>query len=40
MINDSWISSFLLNRSDSLPQIGVVAVTASREAVTTQVYAL
>src|SRR3954447_3528400 len=35
---DVWTSSFLLNRSDSLPQIGVVAVAASSEAVTTQVY--
>ena len=34
----SWMSSFLLNRSASLPQIGVVAVEASRVAVTTQVY--
>src|SRR3954471_3598247 len=33
-----WISSFLLNRSASLPQIGVEAVEASRVAVTTQVY--
>ena len=33
-----WISSFLLNRSASLPQIGVVAVPASSAAVTTQVY--
>src|SRR3954454_8092254 len=31
-------SSFLLYRSASLPQIGVVAVAASREAVITQVY--
>ena len=30
-------SSFLLNRSASLPQIGVVAVIASRVATTTQV---
>jgi hypothetical protein len=35
---DSWMSSFLLNRSASLPQIGVVAVAVSRVAVTTQVY--
>src|SRR3954468_11852390 len=34
----SWTSSFLLNRSASLPQIGVAAVAASRDAVTTQVY--
>ena len=33
-----WTSSFLLNRSASLPQIGVVAVAVSRVAVTTQVY--
>lgn len=33
-----WSSSFLLNRSASLPQIGVEAVEASRVAVTTQVY--
>src|SRR3954465_9677926 len=31
-------SSFLLYRSASLPQMGVVAVAASREAVITQVY--
>ncbi len=31
-------SSFLLTRSESLPQIGVLAVEASRVAVTTQVY--
>ena len=31
-------SSFLLNRSASLPQIGVLAVIASSVAVTTQVY--
>src|SRR5829696_212186 len=35
----SWMSVFLLVRSASLPQIGVVAVIASRVAVTTQVYA-
>ncbi len=34
----TWTSSFLLNRSASLPQIGVVAVAVSRVAVTTQVY--
>src|SRR5690606_32474390 len=34
----SCTSSFLLNRSASLPQIGVVAVEASRVAVTTHVY--
>src|SRR5215213_5580097 len=33
-----WISSFLLNRSASLPQMGVDAVEASRVAGTTQVY--
>ena len=38
MTIDSWISSFLLNRSASLPQMGVEAVEASRVAVTTQVY--
>ena len=32
-----WTSSFLLNRSASLPQIGVVAVIVSRVATTTQV---
>ena len=36
--SDSWTSSFLLNRSDSLPQIGVLTVVASRDAVITQVY--
>src|SRR3954447_3553567 len=35
---ESWISSFLLNRSASLPQIGVEAVEDSSVAVTTQVY--
>ena len=35
---ESWISSFLLNRSESLPQIGVVIVIASSDAVITQVY--
>src|SRR4051812_12670719 len=35
---DSWMSSFLLNRSASLPQIGVEAVEESSVAVTTQVY--
>src|SRR3954453_2054683 len=34
----AWTSSFLLYRSASLPQIGVVAVAASSEAVITQVY--
>src|SRR4051794_34529662 len=34
----SWTSSFLLNRSASLPQIGVAAVAANRAAVTTHVY--
>jgi uncharacterized membrane protein len=33
----TWTSSFLLNRSASLPQIGVVAVVVSSVAVTTQV---
>ncbi len=35
---ESWTSSFLLNRSESLPQIGVVTVRASSEDVITQVY--
>ncbi len=35
---DSWMSSFLSYRSDSLPQIGTVAVIARSSAVTTQVY--
>src|SRR4051812_16738833 len=34
----SWMSSFLLNRSASLPQMGVDAVEASSVAVTTHVY--
>ena len=34
----TWTSVFLLNRSASLPQIGVVAVAVSSVAVTTQVY--
>src|SRR4051812_10174916 len=34
----SWTSSFLLKRSESLPQIGVAAVAARSAAVTTQVY--
>ena len=38
IVIDSCTSSFLLNRSASLPQIGVVAVEASRVAVTTHVY--
>ena len=33
----SWTSRFLLTRSDSLPQTGVLTVVASRVAVTTQV---
>ena len=33
----SWTSSFLLKRSASLPQIGVVAVIVSSVATTTQV---
>src|SRR6476660_2008481 len=36
--SESWTSSFLLNRSDNLPQIGVLTVVASRLAVMTQVY--
>ncbi len=32
-----WTSTFLLNRSASLPQIGVEAVIVSRVATTTQV---
>src|SRR4051812_27886522 len=35
---DSCTSSFLLNRSDSLPQMGVLTVVASSDAVMTQVY--
>ena len=35
---ESCTSSFLLNRSESLPQIGVLTVVASSEAVMTQVY--
>ena len=34
----SWIKNFLLNRSESLPQIGVVMVIANRDEVITQVY--
>ena len=37
MTSAIWTSSFLLNRSESLPQIGVVTVVVSRVAVTTQV---
>lgn len=37
MIRAIWTSSFLLKRSESLPQSGVVAVMASSEAVTTHV---
>ena len=37
MTSAVWTSSFLLNRSASLPQMGVVAVIASRVATTTQV---
>ena len=33
-----WTSTFLLKRSASLPQIGVLTVVASREAVMTHVY--
>ncbi len=33
-----WYSTFLLNRSESLPQMGVVAVEVSSIAVTTHVY--
>src|SRR4249919_497467 len=35
-----WTSAFLENWSDSLPQIGVVAVIVSRVATTTQVYSV
>ena len=35
-----WTSAFLENWSDSLPQIGVVAVMVSRVATTTQVYSV
>src|SRR3954465_14260827 len=38
MTSADCTSSFLLNRSASLPQIGVVAVIASSVATTTQVY--
>ena len=38
MTSADCTSTFLLNRSASLPQIGVVAVIASRVATTTQVY--
>ena len=37
MTSADWTSTFLLNRSASLPQIGVVAVMVSRVATTTQV---
>ena len=37
MTSADWTSSFLLNRSASLPQIGVVAVIVSSVATTTQV---
>lgn len=36
--SDSCTSIFLLNRSESLPQMGVLTVVASRAAVMTQVY--
>ena len=36
--NDAWTRIFLLTRSESLPQMGVVAVDARRVAVTTHVY--
>src|SRR5438128_7396711 len=39
MTRDSWISSLRSKRSASLPQIGVLAVSASSVEVTTQVYA-
>jgi hypothetical protein len=39
IVRASWTRSFLLVRSASLPQIGVVAVVASSVEVTTQVYA-
>src|SRR4051794_4027978 len=35
-----WTSAFLENWSDSLPQIGVVAVMVSKVATTTQVYSV
>ena len=35
---ETWIRTFLLNRSDSFPQIGVVIVIASSDAVINQVY--
>src|SRR5207342_3319995 len=35
-----WTSAFLENWSDSLPQIGVVAVMVSRVATTTHVYSV
>jgi hypothetical protein len=35
--SDSWTSSFLLYRSESLPHSGTVAVIASSSVVTTQV---
>ena len=37
MTRAAWTSSFLLKRSASLPQIGVVAVIVSSVATTTQV---
>src|SRR5258705_5938157 len=39
-VMESWTSSFLLIRSDSLPQIGVDTVVASKLAVSTQVYSV
>src|SRR5689334_584474 len=39
MTNALWTSTFLLNWSASLPQIGVEAVIVSKVATTTQVYA-
>src|SRR6478736_4440896 len=40
MTSAVWTSAFLENWSDSLPQIGVVAVMVSRVATTTQVYSV
>src|SRR3954451_25038543 len=40
MTSAVWTSAFLENWSESLPQIGVVAVMVSRVATTTQVYSV
>src|SRR4051812_38906132 len=40
MTSAVWTSAFLENWSDSLPQIGVVAVMVRRVATTTQVYSV